>query len=142
MIWLAFGAHLVVSIVFFLAAASKLADLPAFVGNVQEYRILSRSWAKPFAISLPIIELGAATMLVTGFHTGIAAGVIAALLLVFMAAIGVAIRRGYELRCGCLGLLYHTETIGWHTMLRDAVPLILVLVVAAYPEHPTLLSLF
>jgi uncharacterized membrane protein YphA (DoxX/SURF4 family) len=128
MMWLAFGARLVVAAVFLMSSLTKLMSPAAFVQNVLNYRILPTAPAKALGFTLPYVELGAALLLFSGLFVRSAALVLAALLIAFMVAVAIAIKRGDHLECSCFGLLYR-EPIGRSTLVRDGILLGLILIV-------------
>jgi hypothetical protein len=79
--------------------------------------------AKAYGFVLPYFELGAALLLFSGFFARWASLAVTLMLLSFLFAMSIAIRRGYHLDCGCFGLLYR-EPIGWPTLARDSVLLV------------------
>ena len=97
------AAQLVVGLLLAWAAIAKLGDLPAFARQIHNFRILPVAGENPLAIVLPWIELTAALALVLGIRPRAGAFVAGGLLLVFTAAVALAVARGLSIECGCFG---------------------------------------
>ena len=67
------------------------------------YRLLPHELLNLLAITLPWIEVAAGLFLVLGIWKRASALVITVLMIVFLAAIGQALARGLDIRCGCFG---------------------------------------
>jgi uncharacterized membrane protein YphA (DoxX/SURF4 family) len=105
--------------VFALAGVTKLRDpvgAQATVGGVGVPAALRR----PVALALCQFELGVAALLVLPRLEFIGAVLAAALLTVFLVALGVQYLRGVEVPCACFGQLAVTPA-GWPTLARNAV---------------------
>ena len=89
--------------------------------------------ASAFAYALPYVELGTAVLLLSGFQAQWAALVAMAMLVTFMAAVGIAMARGLELSCSCFGLLYR-ERVGWGTQVRDGILLAIAALVLLFED--------
>jgi peroxiredoxin len=110
-------ARLVLAAVFLLAGLAKLADLAGSRQTLREFGLPARLTA-PFGILLPLAELAVAVALVplgAAWWGGLGA---LALLLLFMAGIGVNLARGRTPDCRCFGQL-HSAPIGWPTLARN-----------------------
>lgn len=138
-------ARWLLAAVFLTSALGKLRDRRAFAAIVLDYRILPRRWARRFAIVLPWLELALGLMLLLGLGTKVAAALSALLLLTFIIAMGVNLRRGRtDLSCGCGGAR-HAQKIGRRLIVRNlglillALPLVVWgqdhLLVAGWPEQ-------
>ncbi len=112
-----------------LSGISKLADRPGFRAAVAQYDLLPEAWERPFAKSLPWLEIALGVMLLLGFGTVAAAWLALPLFLSFGLAIGVNLARGRRFDCHCFGSL-HSESIGWPALLRAAALITATLVVA------------
>ena len=120
--------RLALGAVFLMSALTKLSTPSRFAEDVRQYRILPKPVSTVFAWSLPFLELSAALLLLGGFLVTWASLAVVAMLLTFMAAVGVAMARGDSLSCACFGLLYR-ERVGWATQARDGVLLAMALFV-------------
>lgn len=101
---LAWTARLILAAVFLFAAWPKLLDPDAFAANVHSYMLLPEALVGLVAVLLPGIEL-AAVLGVFHRRTRAAAELLFALmLLIFIAAVGIALLRGLAgIDCGCFG---------------------------------------
>lgn len=125
---LVLSARLLVGAVFLMSSPTKVVAPEAFVLNVLNYRVLPSRLAKAYGYILPYSELSVAILLLSGFLSRWAALAAILMLVSFISAISIAIRRGYHLDCSCFGLLYR-EPIGWSIMARDSVLVVAALVV-------------
>jgi len=96
-------AQLAVGILLGWAALAKLGDIPALAAQIHHFRILPAGGENALAIVLPWIELAAAVSLVLGIRARAGAVVAAGLLILFTAAVGLALSRGLDVACGCFG---------------------------------------
>jgi putative oxidoreductase len=113
--------------IFIYAALLKIADPVAFAGSVAAYRILPYFASYLAAATLPFLELICGLLLVSGYRVKGGAVIIAALNLLFMAALASAIVRGLDIDCGCFKQ-GGAKTSPWIALARDA----LFLVMAGY----------
>lgn len=102
-----------------VAAASKLANRDAFRGILHNYRLLPEGFERAAADALPVVELLVAAALLLPPARPWAAITSALLLLLFAAAMGINILRGRtEIDCGCfIGVV--RQRIGWSLVLRN-----------------------
>ncbi len=100
---LASAARLGVGGVFLYAGAMKLCDADAFAGLVARYEMLPDFAPGFVALSLPAAECLAALALVFSRWVCASAGGIAAMLVLFIAALVQAAVRGLDVSCGCFG---------------------------------------
>lgn len=85
------------------AALPKLADPPGFAQSVSAYGLLPLAAVLPLALVLPWLELLAALALAAGPARRAAAGLVLAMMLAFMGALGLNLARGNPVDCGCFG---------------------------------------
>ncbi len=128
---LAVLVRLILGAVFLMSALTKVSAPGRFAEDVRQYRILPGSLSTVFAWSLLLLELSAALLLLGGFLVTWASLAVVAMLLTFMAAVGIAMARGDSLSCACFGLLYR-ERVGWPTQLRDGALLAMALFVLLF----------
>lgn len=95
--------RLIVGGVFIAAGALKIWDPAAFAADVGNYRLLPHEAVNLLAITLPWIEVAVGLLLVLGIWRRASAVVVTVLMIVFLAAIGQALARGLDIRCGCFG---------------------------------------
>lgn len=91
--------------IFLISALPKLRRPKNFILMVLEYRILPPYVGKLYGALLPPAELTLALFALMGILLRFTAIMMSCLLLSFIAAIGINIKRGRELDCGCLGVL-------------------------------------
>ncbi len=84
---------------------SYVPDLAQFARDVANYHVPPRAVGNLVAITLPWIELLAGGLLMIGIWKRASAGVITAMMIVFLAAITWALAHGYDIRCGCFGTI-------------------------------------
>ncbi|MCB0076259.1 MAG: hypothetical protein KDD73_02475 [Anaerolineales bacterium] len=118
---------------FLLSAFGKLRDMSRFVQGTLDYRVLPTSLAKAFALLLPWIEIGLATMFLSGFALQFAGGFTLLLLIAFTAAIFINLRRGRKMPCNCYGLA-SSELINWGTIARNLLLMVFALIVALHED--------
>lgn len=126
---------LLVGGVFIYASLDKIAHPTEFGRIVYHYRLLGPSRfvgplpANFLAITLPWIEVLTGLCLVTGLWRREAAIVAAALLLVFVVAVGLALAQGIDIEnCGCFTVTGAGRAAGARLIASD----LLLLAAAAY----------
>ena len=97
------AGQLALGMVFLFAAVPKLRGPGGFVQAVRGYELLPAAMVRPSAFALIGVESFLAVALITGWAVGVAMPVAIASLLVFMVGVGVNLRRGRRVRCGCYG---------------------------------------
>ncbi len=101
------GRHLVtllrvgLGVIFILAAWPKLADPEGFAVAISHYRMVPEPVERVLALVLPPLEMLAGVCLVLGVLDAGASAIVAALMVVFTLAVGVALGRGLDISCGC-----------------------------------------
>lgn len=124
-------------LVFLNACWHKLLHPASFALDVATYGILSLALVNPTAIILPWVELAAGIMLLIGYRARAGTLLVVAMMLVFIAALVVALVRGLDISCGCFasqGL--EDDPISAWTMLRDLAWLAAALYVFIFDRHP------
>jgi len=135
--WLAVRVPFALGLVFLIAALGKIADPPGFAKSIWLYQLVPAWSLHPAALVLPWLELVCGLALCLGFWVRAAAGWIAALLLVFIAALSLNLARHNPVDCGCFGkdAVAKTEQerladMKW-TILRDVGLLLLAVQILA-----------
>lgn len=95
------AARLVVGGVFVWASVYKIAAPIEFARMIHGYDLLPGVAVNALALLLPWMEFTAGAALIVGRGTVGATALIAAMLLVFEAAIGINLARGIDFSCGC-----------------------------------------
>lgn len=101
--WLGTAARLGLAAVWLFAGAAKVGDLAASGRAVNAYQVMPYDVATVVGAALPFVELALGVLLLAGLATRLAAGISAALLVVFITGIASAWARGLAIDCGCFG---------------------------------------
>jgi Methylamine utilisation protein MauE len=112
------------------SAIGKLMNWPRFAQGILDFKILPPTAAKLFAVALPWAELALAFGLIVGTALPIAGLATAMLLVSFLCAVVINLRRGREISCNCFGIA-GTATLGWGAVARNAILIALALGVTA-----------
>jgi uncharacterized membrane protein YphA (DoxX/SURF4 family) len=138
--WLALITRVGLAGMFLVSGWNKITDLDSTVRSVRSYEILPEPVVHPFAYGLPLLELVVAVVLILGIATRIGALLTAALMIMFMIAVGSAWARGLDINCGCFGGAGGHEpnpVPGYISVLvRDALLLAVSLGLARWPRSP------
>jgi uncharacterized membrane protein YphA (DoxX/SURF4 family)/peroxiredoxin len=121
--------------VFLLAAVTKLLDLRGTRGALEEFRVPPRA-ALYGAVGLPVAELLAVLLLIPGSTARAGSIVVILLVLMFIAGILAALRRGETPDCHCFGQV-HSEPVGPETLIRNAILLAGAMFVALAGPGPS-----
>lgn len=101
--WVATGVRVVLGVVWIVAGALKVGDLPASVRAVRAYQLLPDSAAQLVGAGLPLVEVVLGVLLLIGLGTRAGAVISVLLLSVFVVGISSAWIRGLSIDCGCFG---------------------------------------
>ena len=99
--WLTVRVQIALGLFFVIAALPKIADPPSFAHMIYNYRLVPASLLNLMALVMPWIELLTGLALILGIWRGTARTLIAAMLFVFIIAVGVNLARGNAIDCGC-----------------------------------------
>lgn len=102
--WLTIRVQLALGALFVIAAIPKIADPPSFAHMIYNYRIVPASLVNLMALTMPWVELLAGLALIIGVWKRAALGLIGAMLVVFIIAIGINLARGNAIDCGCFNV--------------------------------------
>ncbi|MEK6373489.1 MAG: MauE/DoxX family redox-associated membrane protein [Acidobacteriota bacterium] len=102
--WLTIRVQLALGALFVIAAIPKIADPPSFAHMIYNYRIVPASLVNLMALTMPWVELLAGLALILGVWKRAALGLIGAMLVVFIIAIGINLARGNAIDCGCFNV--------------------------------------
>ena len=140
--WLHRLLGLVVGAVFIYASHDKIWLPQEFARIVYHYQIVGPSDALPplvpnlLAVSLPWVELLAGLALLVGLWRRESALLVAALLIVFILAVGSTLVRGIDIEnCGCFALDAAGRAAGMKLILEDLALLVGALVLALLPPR-------
>lgn len=135
--WLALPARLYLGGVFVYASLHKLAFPASFALDIATYDILPLQLVNLLAIVLPYLELATGALLIAGLRSRAATLWIIAMMLVFIAALSLAMSKGLQMSCGCFASpTMAAETIGWPTLARDLAWLSLALYIFVVDRQP------
>uniref|UniRef100_A0A832I2D3 DoxX family membrane protein n=1 Tax=Eiseniibacteriota bacterium TaxID=2212470 RepID=A0A832I2D3_UNCEI len=127
-------ARIAIGLVFIAAALGKIGDLPAFVVQLHNYRMVPVWSEHLLAITMPWIELVAGLALVLGVRARAGAVIVLALMAVFTVAVGSAWARGLDFECGCFGKA-SASTIGARKFFENVGFTLLAAVAALRPAR-------
>lgn len=102
--WLGTAVRLGLAAVWLVAGALKVGDLAAAGRAVNAYQLMPYDVATVVGAAQPFVELALGVLLLIGLATRLAAGVSAALLVLFVAGIVSAWARGLSIDCGCFSV--------------------------------------
>lgn len=135
--FLALAARLYLGGLFLAASWHKIALPAAFAVDIATYQIVPLGLVNAMAIVLPWVELCAGLMLLIGFRARAAALLVTCMMLVFTAAIVIALGKGLDMSCGCFASQGASEDpISWRTIVRDLSWLALAVYVLVADRRP------
>lgn len=99
-----FGAlQVALGLLFLASATGKARDIQGFVHGVRSYHVLPAVLVRPYALMLPVLEGGAALLLLSGRHPRVGGALALAMLISFGVGTGVNVWRGRDVPCHCFG---------------------------------------
>ncbi len=113
--------------VFVYAGILKMQSPIQFADNIAAYQLLPANTINALALGLPFFELICGLLVLAGVCTRIGTMGLFTMLLVFMGAISIALKRGLSIDCGCFGGHSWIESNLWVALGRNAVLLLLAL---------------
>jgi putative oxidoreductase len=123
--YLALALRLYLGGVFVYASMYKINYAGEFAETIASYE-LAPFWAVNFlALLMPWTELICGLLLIIGVRAKSAAAMIASLLVLFSAAVLIALLRDLPIGCGCFHAL--DEQMGWSTLARDLIWLLMAI---------------
>lgn len=136
--YLSLPMRLYLAFVFISACLHKIAHPGAFAVDVATYDILPLQLLNLMAIVLPWVELFAGVMLLVGFRARAAALLVVLMMLVFIAALAMALHAGLDMSCGCFASegAKDADPISIKTVFRDLGWLALAVYVVVLDRHP------
>jgi putative oxidoreductase len=123
--WASFFFRLILGGIFITAGLAKIADPVRYLLTLREFRLLPGPWEAFLAVYLPWLEfiLGLGTLLGAAYRTS--SLLIAGLNGFFILAIGSVMVRGFEIDCGCFGLLSDVlplpDMADWKAVIRNLI---------------------
>ena len=124
--------------VFLLACQHKIADPGSFAVDVATYGILPLPLVNMTAITLPWLELAAGIMLIAGLKARAAALMVFGMMVMFTAALAIALAQGLDVSCGCFASqgAQGEDPISTMTLFRDVGWLGLSVYVMLFDDSP------
>lgn len=109
-----------------IGASGSFTGPQTFLRSVDAFEVLPKSLVPAATFIVPWIEAICALLLVLGYWTRAAAGVLALALLGFIGLIVSAIMRNMSLSCGCFGAvqLLCPDKLGWCNVIQNSILLI------------------
>jgi uncharacterized membrane protein YphA (DoxX/SURF4 family) len=102
--WVLLASRLIVGAIFLVAGVTKVTTPGLFADAVRQYHLMPVSWAYPFALAIPWLEILAALYLLVGFLTRIASAACLLMLAMFEFALVQSLVTGHTNHsCGCFG---------------------------------------
>jgi len=130
---LSFICRVILGGTFFLAGLAKIPDPASFLLTMRGFRIFPDLLERFFAVYIPWLELILGFCLLTGLLYRAAALLFALLISGFTIAIISVMARGFEIDCGCFGLLadylHLPDAADYKAVIRNLVFLAMALTV-------------
>lgn len=95
--------RLVLGGLFIFSAVTKIVDAEYFAKSLYNYRLLPEASLNFAALIIPWIELIVGVLLALGIFVRESALLGSVMMVVFIAAISIALARGLDIECGCFG---------------------------------------
>ena len=114
-------------LVFVYAGILKIRDPIAFAGSVAAYKLLPYFFNYLVAVTIPWVELTCGLLLIFGYRVRAAAGVTAAMNILFIVLLASTIVRGLDIDCGCFRQ-GGEKTSAWIAIMRDILFLTVALI--------------
>ena len=139
-VWLASSLQILLATVFLIAGTMKLKRPSQFVVALRNYELIPSALSAPVALMVVAIELFVAFSFLSGWAFDVSVPVATLLLLAFEVAVGVNLRRGRVVPCGCFGSV--SERISVRTLARIGLLLIAVIgLIAVRISNPARLNI-
>lgn len=118
--------------VFIYASMYKINYPSEFAETIAGYQMVPFWAVNLIALIMPWAELVSGVLMVLGVRTRTAAAAIGGMLVMFSLAIFITLLRGIPIGCGCFTSI--EEPLGWGTLMRDLMWLVMTLQVYFYPS--------
>lgn len=130
--WLGLPLRVYVGGVFVYASMYKINYPGEFAETIASYQLLPYWAINITALIMPWLELVSGVLLVLGVRTKSAAAMVGGMLILFSLAILITLLRGIPIGCGCFTSV--EEPLGWGTLWRDLIWLVMTLQVYFFPS--------
>jgi putative oxidoreductase len=107
--------------IFFYASVDKLRDPLQFADSIAAFAILPAPLIGPFALSLPVFEVGCGLLLLWPSTRRVSAMAVALVSVMFFTALSSALLRGLTLDCGCFGAGAPSRSRMWMELVFDVI---------------------
>lgn len=129
--------RLLLGAVFIYASWDKILDPAAFAAIITNYQLLPPVLVNIAALVLPWLELVCGICLVLNRWTRGSALMVAALMVIFMGALGYSAYRGLDIACGCFTMTGEAPKNIWGYLVRDIALLALAITLLLHPKADT-----
>ncbi len=129
--YLNLAARIAVAWFFIFAAIGKIADPLTFSKEMSNYGILPLFSINIISLFLPWLELFTAIMLLGGVRLKANSALISIMLIVFIAAVLIAMAKGLNINCGCVS--HKITYVGWKKVGENSIMLLASLYVFFFP---------
>jgi uncharacterized membrane protein YphA (DoxX/SURF4 family) len=102
--WLTIRFQIALGVIFVVASLPKIVDPPSFAHMIYNYKIVPWAMINFMALVMPWLELLCGFALIFGIWKGTARTIVAAMLIIFIAAISINLIRGHAIDCGCFNV--------------------------------------
>jgi putative oxidoreductase len=132
--YLSLSARLIVGVIFLIASITKIANPETFAMEIGRYNLMPDCTLNIFALILPWVELITSLFLIAGIRLRASSIITAAMLLMFIGAVGLALFQGLNIECGC-----HTQltsnTVGPRKIIENSIFFILTMYIFFFPVN-------
>jgi putative oxidoreductase len=101
--YLLFALRIILGSLFIYSAVTKITDVDYFVKSLYNYKLLPEESLNYVALLIPWLELIIGLFILLGIFVKESALLGGILMVLFIAAIGIAVGRGLDIECGCFG---------------------------------------
>lgn len=123
-----------VALVFILSGLDKINDLETFAISISNYKLIPITFINILAITIPWIELISGAFLLLGIFIKENSIIIFGLLTIFTSAIIVAVMRGLDIDCGCMGTS-DGQRVGIFKIIENTLLIFATLLSIRYPRQ-------
>jgi uncharacterized membrane protein YphA (DoxX/SURF4 family) len=131
--------RIALGLVFIYAGFLKIRDPIAFAGSVAAYKLLPYFFNYLVAATIPWVEITCGIFLVIGYRVRAAAGITAAMNILFIVLLASTIVRGLDIDCGCFRQ-GGEKTSAWIAIMRDILFLSVALILVSEQKERKLFS--
>ena len=122
---ISFILRIIIGGIFLISGLAKISDPVRFLLTLREFRLFPESIVPFTAVFLPWLEFFLGLSVVLGVLYRTSALMLAGLNMLFIIALGSVIVRGFEVDCGCFGLvadiLKLPDMADWKAVVRNVI---------------------